>query len=403
MGMMKRLLHEQSAREFHTRRSQDAVCIHCVDEPALAVFVSDRSTIDRCGFCRRANARTVEVGALFHYMAECLQLEWEDPIHQVGWDHGYHEFVEIIDSDHLLDLFDNPLRNDNLRREFVAAFEHHWCRCDPYRLDHSEVLIHSWEHFRRITKSRRRFLVTRAPSDSRPDDDELIDPENLLDAIGDAILQAGDRVLRSTAELRILRARAHKRSQVFRDAAALGPAPSRRARDSRMSAAGISLFYGAESEQTAISEVRPSEEQAVTVGTWTPSRALVYLDLLATQPIPSIFDESGRADRVWLHFLAQFADDLAQPMDADRDPGEYVPTQIVTEYIRDHLRTSDGQPIDGIRYRSAVDKPDGVCWVVFFGYDECVGSAGHVTPLVQLDTDSVCRHDPASALEPPDR
>ena len=401
MGIVKRLLEERNAREFHTFRSRDAVCSHCVDDPALAAFVSEGSTIEQCGFCGRANARTVEADALFHYMAECLQAEWEDPIHQVGWDHGYDEFVEIVDSDDLLHLLDNPLGHDDLRQEFVTAFEHDWCRHDPYRLDRSDALIHSWEHFRRITATRRRFLVTRKPTGWRPGDDELVHPEEMLDAIGTAILHAGDRMLRRTSDVRIVRARTHEPSQVLRNATELGPTPSRCARHNRMSAVGISLFYGAESVQTAIAEVRPGEEQAVTVGTWMLSRELIYLDLLAALPIPSIFDESGRADRVWLHFLAQFADDLAQPIDADRDPAEYVPTQIVTEYVRDHLRTSDGRPIDGIRYRSAVDEPNGVCWVVFFGYDESVGSAGHAPPLMHLDTDSVRRCDPASALETP--
>lgn len=400
---MKRLLEEQYAREFYTRRGRDAVCSRCIDDPALADFVSQRSTTNQCGFCERLHAQTVEVDTLFRYMLECLQAEWEDPIHQVGWDHGYDEFVDIVDSYDLLDLFDEPLGHDDLRQEFVAAFEHDWCRRDPYRLEHSDALILSWKHFRKITTTRRRFLATRKSTYWRPRNDELVPPEEMLDAIGQAILQAGDRMLRRTSDVRIARARTHEPSVMLRDATDLGPAPSRFASDSRMSAAHISCFYGAESDQTAIAEVQPGAAQAVTVGTWVPSRELVYLDLLAALPIPSIFDESRRDDRVWLHFLAQFADDVARPINADRDPAEYVPTQIVTEYVRDHLHTSDGKPIDGIRYRSAADEPDGVCWVVFFGYDECVRSAGHVTPLMRLDTDSVHHHAPASAPEPSDR
>lgn len=397
MGIAKRLLEEQYAREFHTRRGQDAVCSRCINDPALADFVSQRSTKSQCGFCGRLNAQTVEVDTLFHYMLECLKVEWEDPIHQVGWDHGYDKFVEIVDSYDLLFLLDDPLGHDDLDEEFVAAFEHDWCRCDPYRLDPFDVLILSWEHFRNITTTRRRYLVTLKPADWRPGDNELVNPEEMLDAIGNAILRAGDRVFRRTNDVRIIRARTHDPSQVLQNATELGPPPSRRARDSRMSPAGISLFYGAESTQTAIAEVRPTADQAVTVGTWIPSRELIYLDLLAAPPTPSIFDESGRADRVWLNFLARFADDLAQPIDVDRDPAEYVPTQIVTEYLRDHLRTSDGQPIDGIRYKSAADETDGVCWVVFFGHDECTRSAADVPPLIHLDIDSVCRHDPGSA------
>ena len=391
---MKRLLEEEQAYSFHTRRRREPVCGQCIDDLALAAFVAGDSTIGRCGFCGSTDVSTIELGSLFQYMAECLGAEWDDPINMVGWDHGYDPFVEIIDSDDLLYRADNPLGNEDLRSEFVAAFEHHWCRQDPYRLDHSEALFHSWMDFRRLTERRRRFLVTRSMPSSNPDHDELIAPEEMLDAIGASILRAEARMLPCATDIGIVRARTHKPSRILGDATALGPAPPRSARGNRMSGPGISMFYGAESEKTAIAEISPRKKQAVTFGTWTPIREFVYLDLLATHPIPSIFDMSERYERTWLRFLAEFADDLARPIDGDNVSVEYVATQIVTEYVRDHLRTTDGRPVEGIRYPSAVDKPNGVCWVVFFGHDECVNSSGDEPSLLVLDADSVCRRGP---------
>ena len=48
---------------------------------------------------------------------------------------------------------------------------------------------------------------------------------------------------------------------------------------------------------------------------------------------------TARIDRTWLRFLAAFADDLARPIDPSDAPIEYIPTQIMTEHIRDHRRT----------------------------------------------------------------
>ena len=91
-----------------------------------------------------------------------------------------------------------------------------------------------------------------------------------------------------------------------------------------------------------------------------------------------------------LLFLDAFARDLAQPI-SDRDKAiAYIPTQMATEYVRD--RMLDGA-VDAIRYPLAVDKPDGVCWVVFTDHAECVGP----NPLMILDPDSNRRYETSYA------
>ncbi len=50
-----------------------------------------------------------------------------------------------------------------------------------------------------------------------------------------------------------------------------------------------------------------------------------------------------------------------------------MPTQIFTEYVRDALGGS-GEPVRGIRYRSAV-RPPGVCWVLFVDAAGCTETA----------------------------
>lgn len=189
----------------------------------------------------------------------------------------------------------------------------------------------------------------------------MLDPSEVLHAIGAAIVQADWRVVGRTADLTIVRARPHPPSEDHRTPDALGSPPSSAARHNRMSGAGISVFYGAESAATAVAEIRPTPDQAVTVAQWAPTRELTYLDLPAARPIPSIFDMTARIDRSWLRFLAAFADDLARPIEEQEAAVEYIPTQIMTEYIRDHLRTTDGHRFDAVRYSSAADEPDGVC------------------------------------------
>lgn len=363
MGFAKRLMEEREARGFSTGRHFDNVCVLCIDDPALTVFVA-KGRISICDFCGSTNELGMEVGNLFHYMADCLAVEWDDPINEVAWEGG---FVDppggLFDSDDLLEMVDEPLGNEDLRQEFVNSFDHLWCQQSPYRLEPWEVLLYSWSYFVEIVKKKRRFLTQIDDTNNDRIDDELLSTDKVLIAIGDAILRSSKRVLKRMDSLRIVRARAHDTNEVLCKAKDLGSPPLTRAGHNRMSDVGISMFYGAENENTAIKEVQVSSSQTVTVGGWKPTRELVYLDLLATRPVPSIFDNNERTNRVWLRFLVGFADDLAKPIDIEDRRIEYIPTQIVTEYIRDHLKTEDDRPIDAIRYASASDEGEyvGLC------------------------------------------
>ena len=386
-------MEEQDESGFRSDRYLDDVCEHCIGDEALAIFVSRNGPIDQCGFCGRSAVLGMGVGDLFRYMAGCLAAEWDDPINEVGWDRGFDPGIRIVDSEDLLGLVGDPLAHEDLYWAFVLAFEHQWCQRSPYRLERSQMLLHSWSRFAEITKTQRRFLIQHEQG-SGSSGSELLDPAEVLHAIGAAIVQADWRVVGRTADVTIARARSHPPSENHGTPDALGSAPSHTARHNRMSGAGISMFYGAESAATAAAEIRPTPDQAVTVAQWAPTRELTSLDLPAARPIPSIFDMTARIDRTWLRFLAAFADDLARPIEEHQAAVEYIPTQIMTEYIRDHLRTADGHRFGAIRYSSAADEPDGVCWVVFAGPSEC-GNDGDADRLLALDAGSVARHEPA--------
>ncbi|MFB9929976.1 RES domain-containing protein [Amycolatopsis halotolerans] len=104
------------------------------------------------------------------------------------------------------------------------------------------------------------------------------------------------------------------------------------------------------------------------LGEFETARDLTLLDLTQLPRIPSLYTESGRTpERYDLTFLRQFARDLAQPIALDgREHTEYVPTQVITEYLRFVSTTK----VDGILYPSA--QTDGVCCVFFCNSDQCL-------------------------------
>lgn len=70
--------------------------------------------------------------------------------------------------------------------------------------------------------------------------------------------------------------------------------------------------------------------------------------------MPSLFDPEQRHLRPSLIFLRYFATAIAEPFVRDEQIHiEYVPTQVVTEWLRTRFDPGPGPPIEGVLYQSA--------------------------------------------------
>ena len=97
-------------------------------------------------------------------------------------------------------------------------------------------------------------------------------------------------------------------------------------------------------------------------------KPITVLDLTGIPPIPSLFesisDSAEVVPRRALTFLHHIAKEMSRPIERDdRVHVNYVPTQVVTEFIRDQLTWGDTR-IEGIRYQSSVH-PGHVSYVLF--------------------------------------
>jgi hypothetical protein len=177
----------------------------------------------------------------------------------------------------------------------------------------------------------------------------------------------------------------HQKDEKPTAPANLGPPPSDRAVNSRMSPAGISLFYGAMNQRTARAEtfgpVPGSFPEHGTIASWTSTRPLLVLDLTKRLDAPSFYNADASFSYDEVGFLYDFIADITQPIERDgREHIEYVPSQIVTEYFRTSFRALGGQRLDGIIYPSARTKR-GKCIVIFVGYDEMNPTYGMGDPV----------------------
>ena len=165
----------------------------------------------------------------------------------------------------------------------------------------------------------------------------------------------------------LLRARRHTTTEHYDTMADLGTPPAYKATTNRMSPAGISMFYGAFDAKTAVAEVcsDPGDvSPMVTTAPFLLKKPMRVIDLSAVPPVPSLFDRQRAEQRVPCIFLRSFVEDFVKSVQKDgREHIEYVPTQIVTEYVRRVFRDQSGEEVHGIVYPSAV--ADGMSCVLF--------------------------------------
>ncbi|QEM07199.1 RES family NAD+ phosphorylase [Mucilaginibacter rubeus] len=132
----------------------------------------------------------------------------------------------------------------------------------------------------------------------------------------------------------------------------IGPPPSQFASSGRMNARGISVFYGAIDEETALAEVRPPVGSQVIVGEFTLTRRLKVLDLTALPDIKaegSIFDPDFAAELERITFLSNLTSILTRPVMPDDEVFDYLPTQAIADF----LSSEPPFEFDGLLFPSA--------------------------------------------------
>jgi RES domain len=136
----------------------------------------------------------------------------------------------------------------------------------------------------------------------------------------------------------------------------LGPPSPEFAKQNRMSPAGIVMTYVSEEAATALDETA-DEPGTYAIGQFRTLRDITILDLAQLPPIPSLFAEIPDTLEYDPHealiFLHRLAEDISRLIERDdRVHIEYVPTQVVTEFLRT-AKMPDKRRLDGIRYRSS--------------------------------------------------
>ena len=361
MGLAKELDIMYHKRGYRT--CDKKVCRDCIGNHSLKAYIKEYGEMSTCDYCN-CRRKVVTIDTLMEPIMSGIHSEYDLAINCMEYDNGQYigKTYDTYDLLHYELCDDLNLLNDKIYDDIInTMYDETWCHIDPYNDPQHVVEFHSWDCFCDLVKYHIRYVFYSAHTDS------VSQPSNPLDILNKISMHIEElKLIRHISPgFKLYRGRTHNASTQLFNPSDFGPPPNTFARANRMSPEGISMFYAALDVDTALNEIYNAQDECATVACFKVARPLNLIDLskIKNMRIPSIFDSKKRSTRSSVLFLKKFSEDISKQITSF--PGiEYVPTQIVTEYLRHIFKSPTFYNVDGILYSSA-QNATGHCVVLF--------------------------------------
>jgi RES domain-containing protein len=318
-------------------------CISCFNHPFIRDLIQEqRVETGKCDYCGSNPRRLIPIDALadyFHNLADMYDAADDGysliSLVQDGWYVFSDRLHESGNSKDLLEDILNSDWDDDSGEWPVDAW-------DTYRAREVLPEVESWEAFC--------DAVAEEP-EAEPDFGDYFE-EQL--AMAELTLPAGKILYRARAGWTTDE---QNRRLPFRGVE-IGAPPADKTEIGRANRKGRAVLYCAESEQTAVAEVRPARGYWVSTCQLRSRRELRILDLIDGIPEVHPFTDETLAWSVqFSDLLHSFGEALSTPLARSDDTKDYLPSQKLCEY-------AERLGYDGVRYPSALE--DGGVNLVFF-------------------------------------
>ena len=349
------------------------ICSKCINEPFLSADIEADGTLHPCDYCGVNQAcfslRTIsdltEQAMAEHYVrtpSEPSELEYAMIRHSdsdYDWDRKGDDIVDVIgellktcleaatDIQQLLEERHSDLEAAQMGEECEFATNSRYEERGKVDTGHFDSM---WERFVTSLKTESRYINH---SVNETLDGIFHDVENLQSS-GEktVIINAGPGTeIPFLYRARWCRTHDEMESLLVTPDRELGPPPHRLSGSNRMSARGISVFYGASSVETSISEIRPPVGCEVVTAKFSIIRALRLLNLPALE---NILESGSKLDPLFIRkreraaFLRTLTRRIVDPVLPGEEDFSYIPTQVIAEYLADPTQFD----LDGILYPS---------------------------------------------------
>lgn len=309
-------------------------CPNCFSDTFLQNHIKTVSKqVGKCYFCKMDNVNIIDSAELYDRFEPLLDLYRKDRRGEA--------INELIQAD--WNVF--KIEGKRIQQKLLKAIS---CNNSIFKTKYRPVFakernnIEQWENFREELKHRNRFFPNDAPTKSN------------LEPFGKYI-----GVLQEIGSMQFYRARINNSEIPFKITEMEKP-DKKLASNERANPIGIPYLYVASSIQTAISEVRGSKGEVVTIAQFNLISQLELADLRDPKNTISPFElnEDIELELIYknMPFLILLGNELSKPIIPRESNLEYLPSQYLCELLK-HIG------FHGIIYKSSVS--DGNNYVIF--------------------------------------
>ena len=324
-------------------------CANCFDSPTLKDHIDSEGSIDDCDFCSSEGIKTVAVSSLYQFFEPIFgmyrEIEYgrdyfseDDPI-----DHGellprlvendWSPFSDDFNYDRLHDFFDSliptPIHKDDIEDYLDLS---------SLYTDVDRGLDDSWHSFSYYLRNTRRFII----------EDESL--QHFTEFLPEVLSGIEVKVGKDEKYYRARLGSGDQRKHLPKEEMGTPP-PEKTLSGGRANPPGIPFLYLSDNLETAVSEVRPWKGATASVATFQTLKEIRLIDLTADFYIDDPFAYGEELQFVVSdnRLLRRLGRELSKPVNPLKTSIEYVPTQYVTEIIRN-------LEYDGMIYPSALGK-----------------------------------------------
>lgn len=352
-------------------------CNKCFQNQDIIKFILENGASGDCPICGHKEVSTISLNVLGQFIRECLDKAYEELgegtgafydsedkiyVDADGEDAHGMSIKEILIEDE--EIFSSGIDAERLLEEIFYSSAPS-CRdiqkgeIDKYPDIHDSIYVlrdslfgveatdefYDWQEFQNLTMYYNRYFDV---------DDDRDNRTQLLEGIS-FIFSAMEETLEEGSILYRVRGM-DKRPDLFAGMdyyKEISPAPPKFAVSNRMSPQGISYTYLATNPETCYKECRMKPGEYALVGTFAVKKRLRILNLSTKNCLyvkNRIFNKNYRHGLRWINeFIHMFSMDISKIIDPSDKEIEYVPTQVIAEYIR-------SKGYDGIKFESSVNK-----------------------------------------------
>lgn len=370
MGRVKSEWMESQQRGYSLPSvGEKFLCCDHFEDKYLRKYISDNSNNGSCSYCNN-KTKVIDLQVFVTFIAEMIYKSFSNPDYEdlylassfyddnddvipgaqrignyIAPEHAKH-FSSTTELFYQIDLISD---NKRLNREIEDCFlNDDWIQRNPYMMTVEQELSLMWNLFSRMVMHEQRFTFFKRPEflgNKLNHDNDLLD---ILTELSNIISQHNlSRILPTGTVL--YRCREEKSGELIESFGDITSPPNLKAKQSRMSPAGISMFYGAFDQETAIIET-DCIGKSKKLGKFSLIKDLVVIDLTM---LPQ-FSFWMPGDKEGIGFLHSFSLEISKPIQNDFVHIEYVPSQVFTEYLRYIYNTIDNCKLDGIIYNSSL-------------------------------------------------